>query len=234
MAAEPLTELEAAIETVVTTFFTFAGREGRKGSLSINEFKELVTEQLPHLLKDVGSLDEKMKSLDVNQDSELKFNEYWRLIGELAKEIRKEKALEIRKNRQQADHEPSAPVGQAIGQTTKLTHGRTSVPGTMGQCRSANAEDAQEFSDVERAIETLIKNFHQYSVEGGKETLTPAELRDLVTQQLPHLMPSNCGLEEKIANLGNCNDSKLEFGSFWELIGEAARSVKMESPIARS
>uniref|UniRef100_A0A3Q1MH84 S100 calcium binding protein A13 n=1 Tax=Bos taurus TaxID=9913 RepID=A0A3Q1MH84_BOVIN len=73
------------------------GREGRKGSLSVNEFKELVTQQLPHLLKDVGSLDEKMKSLDVNQDSELKFSEYWRLIGELAKEIRKEKALEIRK-----------------------------------------------------------------------------------------------------------------------------------------
>lgn len=47
--------------------------------------------------QDVGSLDEKMKSLDVNQDSKLKFNEYWRLIGELAKEIRKEKALEIRK-----------------------------------------------------------------------------------------------------------------------------------------
>uniref|UniRef100_A0AC11DZ83 S100 calcium binding protein A13 n=1 Tax=Ovis aries TaxID=9940 RepID=A0AC11DZ83_SHEEP len=75
----------------------FPGREGRKGSLSVNEFKELVTQQLPHLLKDVGSLDEKMKSLDVNQDSELKFSEYWRLIGELAKEMRKEKALEIRK-----------------------------------------------------------------------------------------------------------------------------------------
>lgn len=50
-------------------------------------------------------------------------------------------------------------------------------------------QDAQEFSDVERAIETLIKNFHQYSVEGGKETLTPSELQNLVTQQLPHLMP---------------------------------------------
>uniref|UniRef100_A0A9L0JRX7 S100 calcium binding protein A13 n=1 Tax=Equus asinus TaxID=9793 RepID=A0A9L0JRX7_EQUAS len=74
-----------------------SGREGRKGSLSVNEFKELATQQLPHLLKDVGSLDEKMKSLDVNQDSELKFHEYWRLIGELAKEIRKEKAQEIRK-----------------------------------------------------------------------------------------------------------------------------------------
>ncbi|XP_047382933.1 protein S100-A14-like [Sciurus carolinensis] len=104
----------------------------------------------------------------------------------------------------------------------------------MGQGRSANAEDAQEFSDVERATETLIKNFHQYSVEGGKETLTSSALWDLVTQQLPHLMPSNCGLEEKIANLGNCNDSKLEFGSFWELSGEAAKSVKLESPAPRS
>lgn len=56
MAAEPLTDLEAAIETVVTTFFTFAGLEGRKGSLSISEFKELVTQQLPHLLKVGGGL----------------------------------------------------------------------------------------------------------------------------------------------------------------------------------
>ncbi|KAM4861148.1 protein S100-A14 [Thomomys bottae] len=104
----------------------------------------------------------------------------------------------------------------------------------MGQCRSANAEDAQEFSDVERAIETLIKNFHQYSAEGGKEMLTPSELQNLVTQQLPHLMPNNCGLEEKIANLSNCNDSKLEFGSFWELIGEAAKSVKLENPVPGS
>lgn len=51
MAAEPLTELEAAIETVVITFFTFARQEGRKGSLSIDEFRELATQQLPHLLK---------------------------------------------------------------------------------------------------------------------------------------------------------------------------------------
>uniref|UniRef100_A0A2K5CAL8 S100 calcium binding protein A14 n=2 Tax=Platyrrhini TaxID=9479 RepID=A0A2K5CAL8_AOTNA len=45
---------------------------------------------------------------------------------------------------------------------------------------------------------------------------------------------SNCGLEEKIANLGSCNDSKLEFGSFWELIGEAAKSVKLKSPVRGS
>jgi hypothetical protein len=47
-------------------------------------------------------------------------------------------------------------------------------------------------------------------------------------------MRSNCGLEEKIANLGNCNDSKLEFGSFWELTGEAAKNMKLESPVPGS
>ncbi|CAO2595956.1 Protein S100-A13 [Lemmus lemmus] len=49
-------------------FFTFAGWGGWKGSLSINEFKELVTQRLTHLLKVVSSLDEKMKGLDENQE----------------------------------------------------------------------------------------------------------------------------------------------------------------------
>ena len=34
--------------------------------------------------------------------------------------------------------------------------------------------------------------------------------------------------------MGNCNDSKLEFGSFWELIGEAAKSVKLENAVQGS
>ncbi|XP_074837082.1 protein S100-A13 [Carettochelys insculpta] len=91
MAACELTELETAIEKVVSIFFTYAGREGKKGTLTAGEFKELVTLQLPNLMKDVGSLDEKMRSLDVNHDEELKFSEYWRLIGELAKDIKREK-----------------------------------------------------------------------------------------------------------------------------------------------
>uniref|UniRef100_A0A2I3G9L6 S100 calcium binding protein A13 n=1 Tax=Nomascus leucogenys TaxID=61853 RepID=A0A2I3G9L6_NOMLE len=96
MAAEPLTELEESIETVVTTFFTFARQEVLPSLLS--QEPQFLTLPFPLVSpQDVGSLDEKMKSLDVNQDSELKFNEYWRLIGELAKEIRKKKDLKIRK-----------------------------------------------------------------------------------------------------------------------------------------
>ncbi|XP_070622517.1 protein S100-A13 [Erythrolamprus reginae] len=91
MASSELTELEKAIEKVVDIFFKYAAREGNKGTLTTGEFKELVTLQLPTLMKNVGDLDEKMRALDVNNDQELKFGEYWRLIGELAKEIKKEK-----------------------------------------------------------------------------------------------------------------------------------------------
>uniref|UniRef100_A0A8C3QLH0 S100 calcium binding protein A13 n=1 Tax=Cyanoderma ruficeps TaxID=181631 RepID=A0A8C3QLH0_9PASS len=96
-AAEPpeppeLTELEAAIERIVTVFVTFAAKEGRKGTLTAGEFKELVRLQLPNLMKDVPSLEEKMSELDVNNDEELRFGEYWRLIGELARAVRREKA----------------------------------------------------------------------------------------------------------------------------------------------
>ncbi|XP_026576021.1 protein S100-A13-like [Pseudonaja textilis] len=91
MASSDLTELERAIEKVVDIFFQCASREGNKDTLTISEFKELVTLQLPNLMKNVGNLEEKMKSLDVNNDQELKFGEYWRLIGELAKGIKREK-----------------------------------------------------------------------------------------------------------------------------------------------
>nr|XP_056709745.1 protein S100-A13-like [Euleptes europaea] len=91
MASVELTELETAIDKIVCAFFTCASREGKKNTLTVNEFKELVNTQLPNLMKDVVDLDEKMKTLDVNNDQELKFNEFWRLIGELAKDIKREK-----------------------------------------------------------------------------------------------------------------------------------------------
>ncbi|NWQ84074.1 S10AD protein, partial [Columbina picui] len=91
MATGELTELETAIEKIVTVFFAHAGKEGKRGTLTAGEFRELVQLQLPNLMKDV-SLEEKMSELDVNNDEELKFGEYWRLIGELAKAMRREKA----------------------------------------------------------------------------------------------------------------------------------------------
>lgn len=51
MASGELTELETAIEKIVQTFFTYAAREGKKGTLTAGEFKDLVSLQLPHLMK---------------------------------------------------------------------------------------------------------------------------------------------------------------------------------------
>ncbi|NWI56397.1 S10AD protein, partial [Calyptomena viridis] len=91
MATGELTELERAIEKIIDVFLSHAGKEGRKGTLSTSEFKELVQLQLPNLMKDVPSLEDKMSELDVNHDEELRFGEFWRLIGELAKAMRREK-----------------------------------------------------------------------------------------------------------------------------------------------
>ncbi|NWU93208.1 S10AD protein, partial [Upupa epops] len=91
MATGHLTELESAIEIIVSVFHTYAVKEGRKRTLTTSEFKELVHLQLPNLMKDVLSLEEKMSELDMNDDEELRFSEYWRLIGELAKAMWREK-----------------------------------------------------------------------------------------------------------------------------------------------
>lgn len=51
MATGELTELETAIQTIVTVFFSHAGKEGKKGTLTAGEFRELVQLQLPNLMK---------------------------------------------------------------------------------------------------------------------------------------------------------------------------------------
>ncbi|XP_033929309.1 protein S100-A13 [Melopsittacus undulatus] len=82
-----LTQLEEAIEKLVTTFLSCAGQEG---SMTPDQFRALVQLQLPSLVQDIPSLEEKMQELDVNKDHELEFSEYWKLMGEVAKAIRRE------------------------------------------------------------------------------------------------------------------------------------------------
>ncbi|XP_010010509.1 PREDICTED: protein S100-A14, partial [Nestor notabilis] len=118
---------------------------------------------------DVPSLEEKMQELDVNKDEELKFSEYWRLMGEL---------------------------------------------------------DCQELTDVERAIETVINQFHCYAVKGQKEYLTPNEMQELVVQKLPHLGKCVGPLEEKIECMGDPDEAKLEFGEYWDMMGDAAKGCR--------
>ncbi|XP_077598997.1 protein S100-A11 [Stigmatopora nigra] len=78
--------MEAAIMTLVNQFKTYAGNDGRAGTLSRDEFHRLVAEQLPNFVKggDSGAVDRLMSSLDQNSDGELTFDEFWQLLGKLA------------------------------------------------------------------------------------------------------------------------------------------------------
>uniref|UniRef100_A0A8B9B7V8 S100 calcium binding protein A14 n=1 Tax=Anser brachyrhynchus TaxID=132585 RepID=A0A8B9B7V8_9AVES len=88
--------------------------------------------------------------------------------------------------------------------------------------------DCQELTNVEQAIETVINQFHCYAVKGQKEYLTPNEMRELVVQKLPHLGKVRCvgPLDEKIECMGDPDEAKLEFGEYWDMMGDAAKGCR--------
>ncbi|XP_063001999.1 protein S100-A13-like [Elgaria multicarinata webbii] len=88
MASTEWTEVEKAIQKIANVFTTHGGK---KGMLTTGEFKELVALQLPNLMKDVGDLEEKMKSFRIDCDNGLSIEDFCQLIRELAKELKKEK-----------------------------------------------------------------------------------------------------------------------------------------------
>ncbi|XP_044304592.1 protein S100-A14-like [Varanus komodoensis] len=88
-------------------------------------------------------------------------------------------------------------------------------------------QDCQELTDVERAIEIVINNFHCYAVKGRKECLTPNELKELVGQRLPHLSKGVGTLDEKIECLGDNDEAKLQFGEYWDIMGDAAKGCRV-------
>lgn len=115
---------------------------------------------------------------------------------------------------------------------------------------------------MERAIETVINQFHCYAVKGQKEYLTPNEMQELVVQKLPHLgkvraeprqqaggagVGTGClrdptapsprcfflpllqcvgPLDEKIECMGDPDEAKLEFGEYWDMMGDAAKGCR--------
>ncbi|XP_068271163.1 protein S100-A14-like isoform X1 [Nyctibius grandis] len=87
-------------------------------------------------------------------------------------------------------------------------------------------QDNQELTNVEQAIETVINQFHCYAVKGQKEYLTPNEMQELVVQKLPHLGKCVGPLEEKIECMGDPDEAKLEFGEYWDMMGDAAKGCR--------
>ncbi|KAM9251767.1 protein MRP-126-like [Cariama cristata] len=82
-AQEQLSELEKAMDVIIDVFHQYSRREGDRDTLTKAELKLLIEKQLVNYLKHVknkATIDEIMKDLDINKDSQLSFCEVMLLI----------------------------------------------------------------------------------------------------------------------------------------------------------
>ncbi|KAE8588945.1 hypothetical protein XENTR_v10022829 [Xenopus tropicalis] len=87
-SATKLTHAEKCIRDLVQTFYDCSRKDADQENLSLGEFTELVKKNFPHYLEGVN-MEDKIKELDTNNDKQMKFSEYWKLIGELAKNAKR-------------------------------------------------------------------------------------------------------------------------------------------------
>ncbi|XP_034016898.1 S100 calcium binding protein S isoform X2 [Thalassophryne amazonica] len=78
-------------------------------------------------------------------------------------------------------------------------------------------------SDLESAMQMLIKTFHKYSgKEGDKYTLSRGELKDLLLEELGNYLGNskdNEGVEKVMNDLDANNDGEVDFTEFIILMG---------------
>ncbi|KAK5883452.1 hypothetical protein CesoFtcFv8_019781 [Champsocephalus esox] len=76
-------ELETAMESLIKVFHRYASKDGRSGTLSRRELRELMENELSNFLlsqKDPAAIDKIMKDLDTNGDGQVDFEEFVSLV----------------------------------------------------------------------------------------------------------------------------------------------------------
>ncbi|XP_034261969.2 protein S100-A1 [Pantherophis guttatus] len=79
-------QLETAVDTIISVFHSYSGKEGDKYKLSKKELKELLQNELGGLLetqRDPEVVDKIMHDLDENGDGEVDFQEFIILVAAL-------------------------------------------------------------------------------------------------------------------------------------------------------
>ncbi|CAM2108349.1 protein S100-A12 [Caretta caretta] len=80
----------------------------------------------------------------------------------------------------------------------------------------------EEFSELEKAIETIINIFHQYSVRIGHwDTLAKKELKQLIDRHLVNFLKTqkdHSAIDSLFKELDKNKDQQLSFGEFMILI----------------
>ncbi|KAM8828055.1 protein S100-Z isoform 1-T2 [Spinachia spinachia] len=79
-------QLEGAMDALITVFYNYSGNDGDKLKLNKGELKELLNSELTDFLtsqKDPMLVEKIMDDLDSNKDNEVDFNEFVVLVAAL-------------------------------------------------------------------------------------------------------------------------------------------------------
>ncbi|XP_043116190.1 protein S100-A14-like [Puntigrus tetrazona] len=83
---------------------------------------------------------------------------------------------------------------------------------------------AEQYTDLELAINTLVKNFHSASPTNA-DTLTAQEFQSMVSKELPTMVKTSGdqeGLNKLLADLKVEEGKGIAFKNFWQLIESLA------------
>ncbi|XP_068107560.1 protein S100-A16 [Hyperolius riggenbachi] len=95
--ASSCSEMESAIEILVRNFYTYAEKKGKHDKMNKKEFRKMVSQELQHVLTNTQNKEAANKliqSLDTDEDGKISFDEYWTLIGEIARKLSQQMAMQ--------------------------------------------------------------------------------------------------------------------------------------------